>query len=455
MPKLVRLIGDSLSNASEIKNTLAENMIVKANSRISCISANANILSEVDQESYIITSEETYSYGPNNIDIPAEIVVIPIGTYAGVNELLRAMQIAANAVGTSNAAWNGIHNRWYQEDGKCELEVYQAITSACDFENDWEYLSGSNAVTVVGNQITSDGSDYVEMQAESIVPLSSNKFRGNVKVVDDFRLFAMASGNDDAEWGVSIGLVAGFLRYSLLYRDSNNTEQKIDDITYTPAIGDQFIIEKYGYTVQLTVYTGNTSPPTLAFPIITQVLTQNVLNHQSLTYMIEIPDLSEVSLENCSYTVIDQTDPSLVSETKHTDIGLTFSSTLRSYLGYTDLNYVFDGDPAYLSASNYPKGLSKYPGIMISIRGLDLESYAGSVGKTSADKSFLGVTRLKDNFTILDYEPNNPTKLKMRNRTDVNLRSLAVSFIQDNDSHKPLVFYGHPVVVLEIHGPDE
>jgi len=455
MPKLVRLIGDSTLNNSEIKNNLADNMIVKANSRISCISANATILSEVDQEEYVITYSETYSYGPNAKNVSELTVVIPANVYSGVNALLRAMQISANSVGEDNSAWEGIHNRWYQDNGKCKLEVYKASFSASDFETEWEIIDGEDAITLASNSFTSDGSEEVQMIADGIVPLSSNKFRGNVKAVGPFRLSAMAFGDTVASWGISLEMESGNLRYSLLYRESDDTEGKITDLTYTPAIGDQFRIEKYGNTIRLIVYTGNTNPPTLAFPIITQVLTQNVLNDQSMLYTIEIPVASVIDLEKCFYTAIGEIDPSLVSETDHTDMLLTFSSSLRSYLGFTDLIYAFDGDPASLLASNYPKGLSKYPGIMIAIRGLDLESYAGSVGKNSSDKSFLGVTRLKENFTLLDYEPNNPTMLKMKNKFDINFKSLSVSFIQDNTIQRPLEFYGYPVVVLEIHGPDE
>ena len=274
-------------------------------------------------------------------------------------------------------------------------------------------------------------------------------YKGTLVNTEQFKWHATEHGDPETLFGMALNSPNNG-QYNLLYLDENNVVQALTN-PYVPAIDDKFEFYKYGNTIQLIVFdAGGTLQVDL-----TQVLTSNVLSVQSVQYIIDIDNGSTASLKLCAHTAINHVSPIILSATKHVTMQATFSILMRHYLGFDEESYEFDGDPAQLEGENQPKGLSRYPGVMISIRGLDLESYSGFVGKTSTDTSFLGVTRLQDNFTTLDYKPNNATMLDMRNYTDVNIRNLSVSFIQDNAGQKQLEYYGQPVVVLEIHEPED
>lgn len=451
MSKLIRLIGDSSVKNNEIKNFLPRDLKILSGSKIRCISANANILSESDLEEFPVGEEEKYSYRPNVTGSTSLEVVIPQAIYPGIRSLLNAMQIAANSVGIDENAWRGIHNRWLYEDGKCKLEIYQAALGDADWEDtdDWNVINGDAALTKTSSSIVSDGTEQISIYAGSIIPLSYCVFKATVSVVSQFSWNVVEERDaTDFVFGMDLN-TSNPGQYSLNFLDVNgNPDNKTDP--YAPSPGDKFEFTKIGNTIRLVVVDALNNPRVDK----SQELFPASLVPQSLMYDIEIDSGSTVELTLCQCNYITQIQPALLSATSHTEIRMALNSEkLRQYLGYDELVYKFDGDPAVLEAYGPPRGFSKYPGIMIEIRELKLDCYSGAVSYRSANSSFLGVTNLTDNFTTLQYEPPVPVFLTITENTNVS--SLTVSFVQDNISQKHIEFYGHPVILLEIHDPPE
>ena len=143
-----------------------------------------------------------------------------------------------------------------------------------------------------------------------------------------------------------------------------------------------------------------------------------------------------------------------------TAVGLTINTTLAfprdnpigSYIGFVDTLYSNIGAPSIITSDQTAIGRNTYPAILVqSLKGLDLNSYAGKQDAPNKPISFFDVIVPQSVSTISNmlYEPNNIAMLDLHNAKSIELKDMEIQFARD-DTGNPLRFFGQPTVVLEL-----
>tara|TARA_R110000868_G_scaffold369628_3_gene633005 strand:+ start:2533 stop:4965 length:2433 start_codon:yes stop_codon:yes gene_type:complete len=141
-------------------------------------------------------------------------------------------------------------------------------------------------------------------------------------------------------------------------------------------------------------------------------------------------------------------------------VGLTINTTLAfprdnpigSYIGFVDSLYSNIGAPSIITSDQTAIGRNAYPAILVqSLKGLDLDSYAGKQDAPNKPISFFDVIVPQSVSTISNmiYEPNNIAMLSLHNAKPIELKDMEIQFARD-DTGNPLRFFGQPTVVLEL-----
>lgn len=449
MVKLIRLKGDSTANNKIISNTFTDNIIVEPGSRIGVRSAYADILNTATQELFIITDYASYEYNVSNSDISMSVSPRQ-GTYQNIHSLLRELQVRANGIAedsNTQPRYLGVHNIWLYKANKSVLQVYQGILDDPQFDSEWVFTQGDTALILTPNSIDCDGSDEVIGYLAEVIPLVSNRFEGQLVNTQPFALNAVIYDDPNTViWGFDITTNPGF--YTLNYRSNESLQNVLSAIA--TANNDIFKLEKFGTRVRLTVTNGGVEKGVLESD-----LDDEALNYQSLFYELLIPNGSTANLDNCQCITIDSLDPTKVSATRNVDVEASFNDNLlSSYLGFSESSYDFSGDPAILESPKPPQGTISYPGVMITLDGPILSSYSGTARGNGGSVNILDVVSVESSFTRLRYSPNYPLLLDINNSRAINIRDLRLQFIRDTDNI-PLEFIGNPIIVLEVHGPNE
>ena len=143
-----------------------------------------------------------------------------------------------------------------------------------------------------------------------------------------------------------------------------------------------------------------------------------------------------------------------------TAVGLTINTSLAfprdnpigSYIGFVDTLYSNIGAPSIITSDQTAIGRNTYPAILVqSLKGLDLNSYAGKQDAPNKPISFFDVIVPQSVSTISNmlYEPNNIAMLDLHNARPIELKDMEIQFARD-DTGNPLRFFGQPTVVLEL-----
>lgn len=179
----------------------------------------------------------------------------------------------------------------------------------------------------------------------------------------------------------------------------------------------------------------------------------------------QIVKWSVLSDKACGYTVNGLTYQGSGEIGNDTPAGLPINTTLTfprsnplgSYLGFVDTRYSDEGAPSIIKSDQPSIGRNAYPAILVqSLKGLDLDSYAGKQDSPNKPISFFDVIvpQSVDAISNMIYEPNNIAMLDLHNARPIELSDMQLQFARD-DSGLPLKFFGQPTVVLELEEGSE
>ncbi len=476
MVKLIRLKGDAVQNNKEIRNIFSDSITIKPKSKLALRSCRVRLKADPNQEVYEIgqlangDSAATYDYNISNLT-PLSVSV-PVGTYKGSHALLRAMQVAANSVGVTGVATNiqnyqGIHNLWQVTNGQqATLSVYQATLANAGYTTQpWQNVGlGDPPVEGTTSSLTttvlkSTGDLELLLRSSSIVPLVGARFDFTIAApgsadVGNFRVGCMNHGSTDFAFNLVVDGTAGVFR---LEQDGEVPEE----VAEVPQPGDTVTLLKRGSRVILRV---NNSRKALIN------LTQANLAFQNLHWGVKMetkagataPDrVFGIEASQCTQ-ITNIVPPSQFAElgaTSPVDVNLTFTNVdknpLPQYLGLDDVNFQFQGNPATLTGKRM-LGKISYPGCLLTIMGLDLDTYSGSAGAQKSGYSIIDVLYPEDeeNPNHIQMRVNDAMKLNIKNEADMLIRDLTVAFV-DASTSQPFEFTDDPIVVLEIYDPDE
>jgi hypothetical protein len=486
MVKLLRLKGNASKNNKEIRNIFSDSITIKPNSRVALRSCRVRLAELPSQESFDLAQPQSYTYNYSNV--PALTVTTPVGSYEGLHNLLRAMQIQANqtaptASGTLFTRYLGVHNIWQVVDNgqRASLSVYKAEVDSAEFNSEWRseagdpILSRNNLTTTFGDGAVPTGTVVVRNPA--IVPLVGSLFQFTVGAsstglptnVGTYEVGAIEAYDvDDPDdpifmWNVKVDPANN--RYLLQSVGVSDVE-----IALTPTEGDIVKLYKRGSRAKLQVNQGGVIT-TVSIP----ALDADMLNIQSANWAIRItsdkldatPANRLVAINQCSCTKIEQLQAPNQSLqygiTSPIDVTLNFvaptdgsKNDLQQYLGLPDSSYSFAGNPATLTALRRALGLTAFPGVMLTVLGLDLDTYSGGSDTQPGSFNIIDVLFPEDinNPTLIQMRANDTMKLNIKNEREFLIRDLTLAFTNERTG-QPLVFYDDPVVVLEIYDPDE
>ena len=209
----------------------------------------------------------------------------------------------------------------------------------------------------------------------------------------------------------------------------------------------------------------------------TITLSQTALDEQKCYWDIQGTPVANlpVKLNNVKVTTIDlNPDPTLLGSGVQTSGSLQFNtvtglgfSRLGHFLGFPDADSPYQGvgDPVVIHSPRRFGGILNYPGVMLAVEGLDLDTYSGNIDVQPQGLSIIDVLYPEDpdELNVIQMRVNDAMKLNIKNESTIGIRDLRLAFYRDgedslgndNGRFEKLQFIGTPVVVLEIYDPDE
>ena len=253
----------------------------------------------------------------------------------------------------------------------------------------------------------------------------------------------------------------------------------VDSLKPVVAIADILKVEKSGSTARLTLKRGGTTVNVIDQTI---TLSQSALDEQKCYWDIQGTPAANfpLQLNNVRLTTIGlNPDPTVLGSGVQTNGSIQFNSTIQQpsgvNLGYSELGHLLGfsdttayagvGDPVSIVSPRRLGGILNYPGVMLGIEGLDLDTYTGNTDVLPTGLSIIDVLYPEDpdELNVIQMRVNDAMKLSIKNESTIGVRDLRLAFYRDaeDDNGKDtgrfqkLRFIGSPVVVLEIYDPDE
>ena len=476
MVKLIRLKGDAVQNNKEIRNIFSDSITIKPKSKLALRSCRVRLKADPNQEVYevgqLANGDSTGTYDYNISNLTPLSVSVPVGTYNGSHALIRAMQVAANSVGVTDISridkYQGVHNLWQVTNGdQATLSVYQSTLANANYSTQpWQNIGlgdppvqGTISGVLSNTVLKSTGDLELLLRSSSIVPLVGARFDFTIAApgsgdVGNFRVGCMNHGSTDFVFNLAVDGTAGVFR---LEQDG----VVADVVAQVPQPGDQVTLLKRGSQVVLRV---NNARKALIN------LTQANLDFQNLHWGVKMetkagataPDrVFGIEASQCTQitTIVPPSQFAELGATSPVDVNLTFTNVdknpLPQYLGLDDVNFQFQGNPATLTGKRM-LGKISYPGCLLTIMGLDLDTYSGSAGAQKSGYSIIDVLYPEDeeNPNHIQMRVNDAMKLNIKNEAEMLIRDLTVAFV-DASTSQPFEFTDDPIVVLEIYDPDE
>ena len=249
---------------------------------------------------------------------------------------------------------------------------------------------------------------------------------------------------------------------------------RVDSLKPVVVIGDILQVQKNGKNVHLTMKRAGTDTNVINQTI---TLSQTALDEQKCYWDIQGTPVANlpVKLNNVKVTTIDlNPDPTLLGSGVQTSGSLQFNtvtglgfSRLGHFLGFPDADspYTGVGDPVVINSPRRFGGILNYPGVMLAVEGLDLDTYSGNIDVQPQGLSIIDVLYPEDpdELNVIQMRVNDAMKLNIKNESTIGIRDLRLAFYRDgedslgndNGRFEKLQFIGTPVVVLEIYDPDE
>jgi hypothetical protein len=454
MVKLIRLKGDSTKNNKEIRNIFSDSIVANKNSRLALRSAKVNLLTSVDQEIFSVPANSFYQYQIGG-NAQLQTINVPEANYSSANALLRALQISANSTLESLASnaneYFGIHNHWTVNNNNAVLDVYRGTLDDAGFTG-WQILEGdaTDFTTRTDTRLVSSGDNDLQIILPQIIPLVNNSFKFLFDQQGELEVGAVDGlSNTTAimDYGLKYDLASS--QYKVIM---NGAEFFDTGIAYAGVDNIEILKRGSKLTIKIRRNAGA--------EVFNQDfdIPQAVLDKQNLFWKINMAQNGGIpyGISGAQCVVLDRLNPTLLGADVPVDIVLKFPtpSTLSSYLGFPDNEYKAQGQPANFQSPRVMHGLMNFPSVLLTILGLDLESYAGDSDRQPRNLNIVDVLYPEHNVAQIEYIVNNPLKLDMKNANPISIRDLTMAFVRD-DTGAQLEFIGNPIIVLELYEEDE
>jgi hypothetical protein len=469
MTSLLRIIGDSNQNNTEIRNTFKEPLTIKENSKIALIGMNAMLEADVAPNvDFVIDSlNSQFKYGVVNATANGLVYGnITHGTYNRtqfIKEFALAMNYPVVTDGTTAILADdrrclGLHNAASLVNGKIEITTRKADYDSPDLDTGintgvWVYLNElkhASVVTPDGFTATTDVASVTEILSFGGVPLVSSLIVAtfeNPETVDMGLYVCDLVDPDNIYWGVHV--VNGAYKFKTRTDDIDLLNGLIPIVAID---GDAIEIRQFGGTVTIQI---SANPIIIKTGIIPR--SQIDQSKQTLTWLLSANTDGQIS--HIILTELEGVSPPSLSLKLEVDVtaGLQFRSLagepaklLATYVG-------FPGDyellvyrpktahnPSVIVGATDPTGIPSISSIIITIEGLGiLKSVDGSNISKAPSNIVYAVHKLKDIGQFLQIDVPQPIYLALNNNKPVNVNELRVRMLEAS-GFNPLKFIGKP-----------
>lgn len=447
MPKLIRLLGDSESNSTEIRNTFRQPIIIKPNAKVALVGASVLLTDDIVNEQFVINEANRY-FKLGALSAPLTCAVTSGSYYA--HGLANEFATAGNYAGTDGSGYNlGLHHTSEIIDNRFVLKTHKANLEAPGFNNDvrWDTLVGSGTLTA--NSIVG-GTNGITMTSDlnqSAIPMVHNRFKFTVATAGDIQV---GTGG----WGIDI---SGGVYWKQLTSSYTST-----GVSW--AAGDVVQMDTYagGYYLKIDSSAGvnkYNAPDLLAIP--RSYYSKQLINNR---WLIDLA--ATASITNCTCTTLYNLpdndklqDTEITAELKFKDTNDQTNMVLAIFMGFGlsgGSPIIYSGNPATLGGRAEMTGIANYPGILVTIDGLGpLQSFDGAAQSKSQDNIVYVLNDLSIiNGNNLQLDIPAPFYLDLNNANPINVNELRARFLPASGqfANPALSFSGKPSLTLLIDG---
>jgi len=464
MPTLIRLLGDSAKNTTEVRNTFKEPVYIPANARIALTGLNCVLADDLANETFVISGtigEFKIGLATTN-PLAQPLAVIPAGDYTAAS-FVDAFEVAANytgsqAVGSENSdLLLGLHHITDIVDGKLQLKSYLGENADTDFDDAiWTDIGenevGLRSVADFTATAVADSSSTL-LNTGSIVPLVSSKFAAtlvNPETVDMLIAAVRYKDTSTVLWGVRVITDGAARRYQYGYKPLVGSTIWENILSATAEANDVVELFRFGEAARVKINRSNgDNVANLARTGIDRALTDP--SNGAIQWLVQANTDGE--MVGCTCTKIDGLSPQLSGLNSSVDASLQFANNagkfngiLALYCGFANERnkIIYRGDPATLISRTEIGGVPGYPGILVTIDGLGLlKSFDGAAVAKSPANIIYSVNELQDKNQYLQLDVPQPLYLDIGNAAPINVNELRVRLFEAGGFNQ-LTFIGKP-----------
>lgn len=463
MPTLIRLLGNSAVNNTEVRNTFRQPVLIPAGARIALTGVNAVLADDLAYRKFAISGNS----GQFNIGLTVSgglaAAVIPDGEYS-MASFVDAMEVGANYTGTSANAdiLLGVHHdinvatNYLTVGSRLSIDTYYGPMGPAEFTN-WTNFS-SPAAVISDTSFTATAtaaSETVLVTTSTRVPLVSSKFQAtfvNADTVDMQIGVCSWKDYDKVYWGLKVETAGTNRQYK--YGRLVNDATVWTNITgvYAQA-NDVVTLSRYGDSIRVKIVR---SGGTVASDAVYSGVTRDQVDSSKDLLFWYARASTGGQMSNCQCTQIEGVNPpptsgyglNTVVNARLNFFTTTgqFNSILAMYCGFQSQksNITYSGDPAHLSSWSIITGIPAFPGILVTIDGLGiLKSFDGASSSKSPSNIIYSVNEMQEESHFLQLDVPQPLYLDIGNPTEINVNELRVK-LYEAAGYNQLSFLGNP-----------
>jgi hypothetical protein len=455
MPKLVRLLGDSATSTTEIRNTFRQPVIIKPYSKVALVGVSVLLTDDIVNEQFVINEDNRYfKLGVLGETLTAALTSGSYYAHGLANEFATAGNFAGDDAYHGDASFTnlGLHHTSEIIDNRFVLKTHRAAMTSPYFNDTtkWDVVTGSPTITATS---VSGAGEILSSLSQSAIPMVHNRFKATVATAGNFLLSAFDS-DGTKPWGVE---VSGGTYFRVL-----NDVKTTTGVTW--ATNDVVQMDTYGggYYLKITSSAG-ASKLNLALSV---AIPRSVYEPQLANHRWYISTAAGVSLTNCTCTTLYNVPDNDLLQDIQTTAELRFRDTndktnmiLAIYMGFGlsgGAPIIYSGNPASLNGRAEMTGIANYPGILVTIDGLGpLQSYDGAAQSKAPDNILYVLNDLSIiNGNNLQLDVPAPFFLDLNNPNPININELRARFLPASGqfANPVLTFSGKPSLTLLIDG---
>jgi hypothetical protein len=465
MPTLIRLLGDSAKNNTEVRNAFKEPVFIPANARVALTGLNAVLVDDIATEAFVISGQTgEFKIGIASTNATQQpLAIIPNGDYTAAG-FVDAFEIAANYTGLNDnrEALLGLHHLADIVDGKLKIQTYQGQLADAGFNEAGTWFEGGGlapaASSATGFTATATVSSFTELaNLNGRIPLVSSRFAATFVNADTVDMQITAVSYADPEviyWGIRVLTVGGQRQYQAANRVISELGVRSTVWTNLGAAyaqaNDVIELDRFGESVRIKI-TRSGGAQAYNGPVSGIVRELTDQSKDTIVWLVKANTGGQMS--GCQCTNVDGLDP--LSRLLNTNVNASlqfitaasaFNTILAMYCGFpSERNpIVYRGDPAVLNSRFTIGGIPGYPGVLVTLDGLGLiKSHDGAATAKSPANIVYSVNELQDKTQYLQLDIPELLYLDVGNPAPINVNELRVRLFESG-GYNPLTFIGKP-----------